>query len=123
MMFLRVLVAGLLALPCVAQAHDWYEVNDNIVQCLDMASFAPAAGAPQLATPATTKAYYESLGDTVNPVEVKDASGLPIIALIVEDSANNPVAAFTFYPSMADCKGGLAYDLAHGTRVNPQDLN
>jgi hypothetical protein len=122
-MFLRILVSGLLAFPVLAQAHDWYEVNDNTVQCDDMATFAAATGAPQLATPANTKAFYESLGDTVIPIEVKDESGLPVIVLGIKDSLGNTVTAFTFYPTMSDCKGGLAYDLAHGIRVNPQDLN
>ena len=91
-----------------AHAHDWYEVNSNKTQCLDITSTTTPTENTQLETPEGTQALYRSLGQFVSSKEVEDGFGAPIIVMHINDSDGHPFLSFTFYPSMTDCQYVLA---------------
>lgn len=98
------LTCFLLAAAPPARATDWYEVNANNTQCLNMAQVAPANGISQLATPEGTRDAYQGIGETVTSRAVKDANGASIVVMHIIDSNGDRFLNFTFYPTLADCQ-------------------
>lgn len=105
-----------------ASAHDWYSINNNLVKCVDQTEVALGLNAPQFASPENLKAYYESVGKDVRPIEQKADNGDLAIALIIQNQDGTANAVYSFYSSMSLCQGALQYDLSRGLRVDPKDL-
>lgn len=119
------LVIAFLSTPMMAQAHDWYAIND--------AEHCESLSDGKLNVfPGTT------VGNAINPEQIEEAlnsygfsptvqkiSGPTDNEYSIEISAdiNGTTATYDYYPSIDSCQYWLNVEKQDGTIVNPSDLN
>ena len=94
-----------------AHAHDWYGVNQSLMQCVTP-PFPPAVFVQEL----------RNAGDLTSVATLTPPDG----ALAVEITDTPPGGTPTYidlYTTPADCQAALADEKSDGMAVSPSDLN